>query len=288
MAENISADVNELHCAYHLNGQNWSNGLSVVDKAVYDDRVDKLQKKPAELESRKAQAEKMAEEFLKWAQRHGYSGTIASLIDQIKKRGGGLSNTRILISELVGKSAENEWNPKTVRALFQSLYLGRDNYFDCFNHEPIINVPGYCLSEKTLVSNKTLNFITKNFQIGVLTGRPSYEANMFLDTIGLKTEEKCILTMETSSQKKPEPGGLISIAKQLNSSNIAFVGDSIDDIQTVVNAKKIDNSRNYFSIGVLTGGISGANGERLLKNSGADEVISSINDLPNILSNSLI
>lgn len=222
------------------------------------------------------------------AQRHGYSGTIASLIDQIKKRGGGLSNTRILISELVGKSAENEWNPKTVRALFQSLYLGRDNYFDCFNHEPIINVPGYCLSEKTLVSNKTLNFITKNFQIGVLTGRPSYEANMFLDTIGLKTEEKCILTMETSSQKKPEPGGLISIAKQLNSSNIAFVGDSIDDIQTVVNAKKIDNSRNYFSIGVLTGGISGANGERLLKNSGADEVISSINDLPNILSNSLI
>lgn len=74
MAENISADVNELHCAYHLNGGNWTNGLSVVDKAVYDDRVEKLQKKPAELEARKAQAEKMAEEFLKWAQRHGYSG----------------------------------------------------------------------------------------------------------------------------------------------------------------------------------------------------------------------
>ncbi len=74
MAENISADVNELHCAYHLNGQQWSNGLSAVDKAVYDDRVAKLQKKPAELQARKAQAEKMAEEFLKWAQRHGYSG----------------------------------------------------------------------------------------------------------------------------------------------------------------------------------------------------------------------
>ena len=74
MAENISADVNELHCAYHLNGQQWSNGLSAVDKAVYDDRVAKLQKKPAELQARMAQAEKMAEEFLKWAQRHGYSG----------------------------------------------------------------------------------------------------------------------------------------------------------------------------------------------------------------------
>jgi len=74
MAENISADVNELHCAYHLNGRKWTNGLDPSDKAVYDDRVEKLQKKPAELEARKAQAEKMAEEFLKWAQRHGYSG----------------------------------------------------------------------------------------------------------------------------------------------------------------------------------------------------------------------
>ena len=63
MAENISADVNELHCAYHLNGGNWTNGLSVVDKAVYDDRVEKLQKKPAELEARKAQAEKWQRSF---------------------------------------------------------------------------------------------------------------------------------------------------------------------------------------------------------------------------------
>lgn len=100
MAENISADVNELHCAYHLNGQNWSNGLSVVDKAVYDDRVAKLQKKPAELEARKAQAEKMAEEFLKWAQRHGYSG--------VKK---------------VYWTARSDFNYRTLPGKFSHLYV---------------------------------------------------------------------------------------------------------------------------------------------------------------------
>jgi len=74
MAENISADVNELHCAWVLNGKKWSGGLDASDKRVYDDRVAKLQKKPAELQARTLQAEKMAEEFLKWANRHGYSG----------------------------------------------------------------------------------------------------------------------------------------------------------------------------------------------------------------------
>ena len=38
MAENISADVNELHCAWYLNGKSWTGGLDATDKAVYDDR----------------------------------------------------------------------------------------------------------------------------------------------------------------------------------------------------------------------------------------------------------
>ena len=74
MAENISADVNELHCAWYLNGQRWTGGLDATDKAVYDDRVEKLSKKPDELNARIAQAEVMAEKFLEWAGKHGYSG----------------------------------------------------------------------------------------------------------------------------------------------------------------------------------------------------------------------
>ena len=74
MAENISADVNELHCAWYLNGKSWTGGLDTTDKAVYDDRYAKLSKKPDELNARVAQAEVMAEKFLEWAGKNGYRG----------------------------------------------------------------------------------------------------------------------------------------------------------------------------------------------------------------------
>ena len=74
MAENISADVNELHCAWYLNGKSWTGGLDATDKAVYDDRYAKLAKKPDELNARVAQAEVMAEKFLEWAGKNGYRG----------------------------------------------------------------------------------------------------------------------------------------------------------------------------------------------------------------------
>lgn len=74
MAENISADVNELHCAWYLNGKSWTGGLDATDKAVYDDRYAKLSKKPDELNARVAQAEVMAEKFLEWAGKNGYRG----------------------------------------------------------------------------------------------------------------------------------------------------------------------------------------------------------------------
>lgn len=148
MAENISADVNELHCAYHLNGQNWSNGLSVVDKAVYDDRVDKLQKKPAELESRKAQAEKMAEEFLKWAQRHGYSG--------VKK---------------VYWTARSDFNYRTLSGKFSHLYVkeSKNNPTDIlveFRTSSQYADPHLGLSAKSLLKTLTQEAPVKNPGMG--------------------------------------------------------------------------------------------------------------------------
>ena len=148
MAENISADVNELHCAYHLNGQNWSNGLSVVDKAVYDDRVAKLQKKPAELEARKAQAEKMAEEFLKWAQRHGYSG--------VKK---------------VYWTARSDFNYRTLPGKFSHLYVeeSKNNPTDIlveFRTSTQYADPHLGLSAKSLLKTLTQEAPVKNPGMG--------------------------------------------------------------------------------------------------------------------------
>ena len=61
--------------------------------------------------------------------------------------------------------------------------------------------------------------------------------------------------------------------------------DTLDDIKTVVNATKADPSRNYRGVGVLTGGLSGISGKKMFEENGADAVISTVNDLPELLLN---
>jgi len=62
-----------------------------------------------------------------------------------------------------------------------------------------------------------------------------------------------------------------------------FVGDTLDDIRTVTNATEADPSRTYRSVGVLTGGLSGDEGRRKYRSAGADVIVGSINDLPDLL-----
>ena len=94
---------------------------------------------------------------------------------------------------------------------------------------------------------------------------------------------------------KPNPKGFIYLSKKLledklGSSNIpiAYVGDTIADINTVINARKELPSRNS-SIGIapphlhLKSRLKERNSyETNLKNAGADLILNSINDLKNI------
>ena len=218
------------------------------------------------------------------AKRHGYPGDLVSLIQKIGDNGGGLITTKKIISEAIGSAAEDEWDPQAVRSMFQSLYLGRERFIECFQHEPIVDVPGYYLSEENIISEHMVDQFLNQFNIGVLTGRPIFEANMALKSIGINISSTHIVAMESSPLKKPHPDGLLTLAHELNSSSLVYVGDTLDDIKTVVNAKKADPSRNYRGIGVLTGGLSGTSGKKMFEENGADAVIPTINDLPELLS----
>ena len=108
---------------------------------------------------------------------------------------------------------------------------------------------------------------------------------MALENLELNIDDDYVMAMENSPSKKPHPAGLISLAEKLNSSSLVYVGDTLDDIKTVVNAAKADPSRNYRGVGVLTGGLSGKSGKKLFEENGADAVISTVNDLPELLLN---
>lgn len=124
MAENISADVNELHCAWYLNGKSWTGGLDATDKAVYDDRYAKLSKKPDELNARVAQAEVMAEKFLEWANKNGYRG-----VDKVYWTAKSSFNYRSLPGKYTSTYVEeSKNNPTDVLVKFRSSTKYDDPY----------------------------------------------------------------------------------------------------------------------------------------------------------------
>ena len=96
--------------------------------------------------------------------------------------------------------------------------------------------------------------------------------------------------------EKPNPKGFINLSKKLlgdklGASNIpiAYVGDTIADINTVVNARKEIPSQKFISIGIAPPHLHLKSRlkeriayERNLQKVGADHILSSINDLKNI------
>ena len=95
---------------------------------------------------------------------------------------------------------------------------------------------------------------------------------------------------------KPNPQGFINLSKKLlgdklGSSNIpiAYVGDTIADVNTVINARKQIPSQKFISIGLAPphlhqkSRLKDRNSyEKNLQRAGADLILNSINDLKNM------
>ena len=129
---------------------------------------------------------------------------------------------------------------------------------------------------------------------GFVSGAESASAKFVLEKrLGLKSPP--LISMEDAPDK-PDPKGFINLSKnllgnKLGESNIpiAYVGDTIADINTVINARKEIPSQKFISIGIapphlhLDSRLKERNSyERNLRNAGADIILNSINELKNI------
>tara|TARA_B100000035_G_scaffold314409_1_gene330597 strand:- start:2104 stop:3123 length:1020 start_codon:yes stop_codon:yes gene_type:complete len=177
MAENISADVNELHCAWYLNGQKWTGGLDATDKGVYDDRVAKLSKKPDELKARIAQAEVMADKFLEWAGKHGYTG-----VDKVYWTAKSSFNYRALPGKYTSTYVEeSKNNPTDVLVKFKSSTRYNDPYLG--------------LSAKSLLKTLTQEAPVKNPGMGKIEdfiGQPGVFQKLLEEGVAAAHKESSI------------------------------------------------------------------------------------------------
>lgn len=213
--------------------------------------------------------------------------SIETFTGMIAASGGGLDAAMTVIADELEPAARerilDDWDRERLRGVFQQLYLGPDLYQELEGEtpDPAIDSRGYINDEPVLIEEETIDTL-ESWEIGVLTGRPRMEAQMALERVGLSLPEDFRLTMDDWEGSKPDPEGLRVLADRLSADTVVFVGDTLDDVQTAINADEGDD-RTYYGVGVLTGGLSGDSGRNAFREVGASAVIKSINDLPSIL-----
>ena len=218
---------------------------------------------------------------------NGSIGSVAEFTDAVADHGGGLGGAEAVVEASLDAEAvrrvREDWQPERLRDVFQQLYLGTDFYEDLEGGEPELDVAGYIHDEDRLVSPETIDALTEHWPVCVLTGRPSGEADIALDRGGLDVPDERRFTMDDWEEGKPNPRALIALAERTGADSVVFVGDTLDDVETALNAREADPSREYHAVGVLTGGLTGEDGRQKYEAAGADHVLDSVNDLPALL-----
>jgi len=168
-------------------------------------------------------------------------------------------------------------------------------YFGCNPNADHMLWSGFINNEKLLVEKNFFDFLTLNqIKWGFVSGAELPSAKFILENrLGLTNPP--LIAMHDAPDK-PDPEGFLKLANKLlekdfgsNCPPVAYVGDTIADIQTVINAKKLYPSQKFISIGITPPHLKTAenvqkqsNYESKLKAAGADFIINSLIDLKKI------
>lgn len=221
------------------------------------------------------------------AHREGYSRDLALFTDAIEASGGGLEGAQTVIANAVDPDRRERihamWNRDRLTTVFQQLYLGSELYRDLHDDDPDLDTSGFIYDEPILIDSETIDTLSEQWAVGAITGRPAAEAAIALDRVDLDLPDEYLFTMDSDTPGKPAPDALIELADRFEARRIAFAGDTLDDIQTAVNATEADPEREYYGIGIQTGGLSDEHGRQAFKSAGAHAVLDNVNELPKLI-----
>jgi HAD superfamily hydrolase (TIGR01548 family) len=220
------------------------------------------------------------------ARREGLGMDLGAFTDAVAEAGGGLHGARAVVADLPDDAEARvleAWDSDRLRGVFQALYLGNDLYRELEGGEPPVETEGYIHDEPVLVEEGTIADLQERFDVGVVTGRPAAEADIAMERVGLSLPEDHRFTMDDWAEGKPHPKALVTLAERFDARALAFAGDTLDDVRTAVNAQEADAERDYYGVGVLTGGLTGAAGREKYEAANATAVVETVNDLVDLL-----
>ena len=171
-------------------------------------------------------------------------------------------------------------------SLFKKLYFG------CNPSEDYVKWNGFIKNEELLVDKLFFEELScKGIRWGFVSGAEPESAKFVLEN-KLKLNNPSLIAMNDAPDK-PNPEGFISLARELSgnilgaqAAPVAYVGDTIADIQTVLNAREEIPNQKFISIAIAPPHLhikslskERKNYENNLKNAGADFILKKITDI---------
>ncbi|PSQ42210.1 TIGR01548 family HAD-type hydrolase [Halobacteriales archaeon SW_7_68_16] len=155
----------------------------------------------------------------------GYAEPPAEFADRIAEAGGGLDGARTVLRSALSARArqrvENAVDADGLRDVFQALYLGTDAYERLEGGEPPVDAPGFLHDEPVVIDAATVEALD-GYGCGVLTGRPTAEADIALARTPLVVPREHRVTRDDPFPGKPDPAGLVALADRLDATRVAY------------------------------------------------------------------
>jgi len=107
---------------------------------------------------------------------------------------------------------------------FQEYYLGE-------------NFDGLILNEPWLIDTSLLQNISKQYNLGIVTGRPRVEAKFVLEKNNASKYFSILVAMEDVTKGKPDPEGICKALDFFKTKKAVYFGDTINDKLAAEQAK---------------------------------------------------
>ena len=225
-----------------------------------------------------------------------FSGWEPSYLDIDRAKNEGIWNNDWDLSlELIKRHFKKENSNQGIPLREEIVKCFEEFYFGTNSSKNSKDWSGFIKNEELLVSKSLFDLLERNgIMWGFVSGAETASAKFVLEK-RLKLKSPPLIAMEDAPEK-PDPSGFINLSKRLlgdklGSSNvpIAYVGDTIADVRTVINARKEIPSQHFISIGVapphlhLKSRIDERKKYELnLLDEGADIILDNVNDIKNI------
>ena len=175
---------------------------------------------------------------------------------------------------------EHRYDRAKIETLFQELYGGTDYCERLYGHTPTFNKRKGLLNEERIMLDPAVlaAFAPK---VGVLTGRTEEEARIGLERAGLidviPWDRVAYDSGQAPEMRKPRPGALVKLARELGGQVTLYVGDVLDDLLVVKNANLEPDATSVFLSAIIVSPLR-RDDATLFRREGADIVSLDVNE----------